>query len=154
MEKLFAKKGIKYLSFIDREGSKLAYCFTPQMLEDKIFLELAFHEMGEDDDVEYETVISVFTTKDGSSYDYTICHDDRPVVPVMYLYRLILDTIEFIGSCNDKQLLFDELKQTATGVSMSKTVQDKELKERMYELIEKKIANVYKLINLERLNSN
>jgi hypothetical protein len=153
MEKLFAKKGIKYLSFLDTDGSKLAYAFTPQMLADKMFVELAFHEMGDEDDMEYETVISVFTIRDGSSYDYTICHDDRPVIPVMYLYRLILDTIEFICSC-DKQKLLEELKQAATGVGISKAIQDKELKERMYVSVENKIAIVHKLINLDRLSSN
>jgi len=153
MEKLFAKKGIKYLSYIDTDGSKLAYAFTPQMLTDKMFVELAFHEMGDDNDPEYETVISVFTIRNGSSYDYTICHDDRPVIPLIYLYRLILDTIEFIGSC-EKETLLEELKQAATGVSISKEVHDKELKERMYSMTEEKIATVHKLINVNRLNSN
>ncbi|PAW95064.1 hypothetical protein CKK33_16810 [Mucilaginibacter sp. MD40] len=153
MEKLFAKKGIKYLSYLDTDGSKLAYAFTPQMLEDKIFVELAVREMGDEEDPEYETVISVFTIRDGSSYDFTICHDDRPVIPLMYLYRLVLDTIELISGC-EKQTLLEELKQAATGVSISKEVKDKELKERMYGIIEEKIATVHKLINLNRLNSN
>lgn len=153
MEKLFAAKGIKYLSYIDTDGSKLAYAFTPQMLADKIFLELAFYENGTEEETEYETVISVFTIRDGCSFDYTICHDDRPVIPVMYLYRLILDTIEFIGNCANKTML-EDLRQGATSVSTSKEIHDKELRERVYELIEKKIATVHKLINLNRINSN
>jgi sigma54-dependent transcription regulator len=83
----------------------------------------------------------------------TICHDDRPVIPIMYLYRLILDNIDFIGSC-EKQLLLEELKQVATGVSVSKAIQNKELQLRIYRSIEDKIAKVHKLINQNRLNSN
>jgi hypothetical protein len=40
------------LYYLDPYGSKLAYVFTPQMLEDQIFVELAFHEMGSEDDPE------------------------------------------------------------------------------------------------------
>lgn len=77
MEKLFAAKGIKYLSYLNTQGSKLGYAFTPQMLEEKIFLELAIHEYSTGENAKYETVISVFTIRDGCSFEYTICHDDR-----------------------------------------------------------------------------
>ena len=66
----------------------------------------------------FETTVSVILTKGGVSYEFGFYADDRAVVPVIYLYRVILDLIDIISG-SDADSLLEILESVSTTVSSS-----------------------------------
>lgn len=66
----------------------------------------------------YETTVSVILTKGNVSYEFGVFADDRSVVPVIYLYRVILDVIDIISG-SDADSLLEMLESASTTVSSS-----------------------------------
>jgi len=70
-----------------------------------------------------ETTVAVVFTKENVSWDCTICVDERPVVPVIYLYTIIKELTEIIAA-SDAEGLADDLASISTGVSISSEYED------------------------------
>lgn len=86
-------------------------------------------EEGYEEDEEWqgegggETTVAVVFTKDNVSWDCTICVDERPIVPVIYLYTIIKELTEIITASNAEGLA-DDLASISTGVSISSEYED------------------------------
>lgn len=86
-------------------------------------------EEGYEEDEEWqgegggETTVAVVFTKDNVSWDCTICVDERPIVPVIYLYTIIKELTEII-TASDAEGLADDLASISTGVSISSEYED------------------------------
>ena len=175
MEKLLAKKGIEFLSYTDEEGSQISYAFTNNMLKQGIIVVLSEwqyepdeeeeeseeweeiaetngdEEAWEEEDSEtapeslYETTVSVIL-KGNTSYEFGVYADDRAVVPVIYLYRVILDLIDIISG-SDADSLPEVLESVSTTVSSSDDfADDPETRTQMINLITEHLEKAARLL--------
>lgn len=109
-----------------------------------------WEEEGEEDEEEWynegggETTVSVVFTKDNVSWDCTICVDERPVVPLIYLYGIIKELAEII-TATDAESLADDLASVSTGVSISSEYDDAEFSKNIYDLAAEHIAKATSL---------
>ncbi len=153
MERALAKKGIRFLSYFDDEGDQVCFAFTPQMFDKKIFILLVMAEMGDENDPDYETSLSVKMLTKDCAYNFTITVDDRPVIPPLYLYRLILDIVDIIGDGKGDTFL-EELRSVSTGVSTTKEIGDKKMRKLEYEYTEDHWNTLLALIEENKAQSN
>lgn len=153
MERALIKKGIRFLSYFNDEGDRVCFAFTPQMFDKKVFILLVMAEMGEEDDPEYETALSVHMLTKDCAYDFTITVDDRPVIPLLYLYRLILDIVGIVGDCKGEAFI-EDLKSVSTGVSTSKEIGSKKDSNSAYQYTENYWNILLTLIEENRIQGN
>ncbi|SHL89212.1 hypothetical protein [Chitinophaga sp. CF418] len=93
-----------------------------------------------------ETTVSVILTKGGVSYEFGIYADDRAVVPVIYLYRVILDLIDIISG-SDADSLLEALESVSTTVSSSDDyVDEPETRNQLYNLTVEHLEKAARLL--------
>lgn len=156
MKKLLARKGFSVITVTDEEGIDSQYFYSPAMLKERIFVVLTASEsyFGEDEEgegegedaPEYETAIKVLWLKDAVAYDFTITVDDRPVIPVLYLYGMIVDVLEIISTTGMDEL-YDCLSEVSTGVDSTDEYEDKELRNHTYNLVVTEIGRAVAAIS-------
>jgi hypothetical protein len=102
---------------------------------------------------EYETVISVSFTTIEDAYEFYICHDERPVIPPLYLYRIILDTVETIQDSTPDTMLLN-LTEISTGSASTEEYTDKEIRNNYYNGVISKIDTALKLYSEHQAENN
>lgn len=99
-----------------------------------------------------ETTISVVFTQEEVAYDFTICVDNRPAVPVIYLYGIIKELVEIISESNPADFM-EDLEAIATGVSPSNEFEeDPEFCQYLYELGAGHISKAASLLEERKSN--
>ncbi|MCF6406042.1 hypothetical protein L3C95_24300 [Chitinophaga filiformis] len=94
----------------------------------------------------FETTVSVILTKGGVSYEFGIYADDRAVVPVIFLYRVILDLVDIISG-SDADSLLEVLESVSTTVSSSDDyADDPETKSQVYNLTVEHVEKAARLL--------
>jgi len=94
----------------------------------------------------FETTVSVILTKGGVSYEFGVFADDRGVVPVIYLYRVILDLIDIISG-SDADSLLEVLESVSTTVSSSEDfADDPETRNQMINLTAEHLEKAARLL--------
>jgi len=94
----------------------------------------------------FETTVSVLLTKGNVSYEFGVYADDRAVVPVIYLYRVILDLIDIISG-SDADSLPEVLESVSTTVSSSDDfADDPETRTQMINLITEHLEKAARLL--------
>lgn len=94
----------------------------------------------------FETTVSVLLTKGGVSYEFGIYADDRAVVPVIYLYRVILDLVDIISG-SDADSLLEVLESVATTVSSSDDFADEpEVRNQMISITTEHLEKAARLL--------
>lgn len=91
----------------------------------------------------YETTVSVILTKGSISHEFGVYSDDRAVVPVIYLYRVILDLIEIISD-TDADSLLEVLESVSTTVTSSEDYP--ESKDEIYKLTVEHLERAARLL--------
>lgn len=106
MKNVLAQKGIKSAYYIDDNKVKHLFAYTQNMLANRIIMELYEQDNIEDpeSDEGYKTGLNVYLVHESKSYEFTMLFDTRPVIPRIYLYRSILDTVEIIETSNPQSL--------------------------------------------------
>jgi len=93
----------------------------------------------------FETTVSVIL-KGNTSYEFGVYADDRAVVPVIYLYRVILDLIDIISG-SDAESLPEILESVSTTVSSSDDfADDPETRAQMINLITEHLEKAARLL--------
>lgn len=101
---------------------------------------------GWDDESAAETTIAVVFTKDNIAYDFTICVDDRPVIPLIYLYGIIKELVDII-TASDTANFIDDLGDIATGMGASNEFEeDPEFCDYLYNLGVEHLAKAASLL--------
>ena len=106
MKNVLAQKGIKSAFYIDDNKVKHLFAYTQNMLENRIIMELYEQDNIEDpeSDEGYKTGLNIYLVHENKSYEFTMLFDTRPVIPRIYLYRSILDTVEIIETSSPQSL--------------------------------------------------
>ncbi|BAV07285.1 hypothetical protein SAMN05421788_10290 [Filimonas lacunae] len=153
MVALLAKRGIHIFTEMDEEGeNSYSYIFTGDMLANRMVVTLEQHLLDAESEY-YETVISVSFITNDDAYEFYICHDDRPVIPPLYLYRIILDTIETITDSTADSLL-SNLTEISTGSASTEEYTDKEIRNNYYNGVITKIDTALKLYSEHQAENN
>lgn len=153
MVALLAKRGIHIFTEMEEGAtSSYSYLFTDEMLRNRMVVTMEQHLLNQENE-EYETVISVSFTTNDDAYEFYICHDDRPVVPPLYLYRIILDTIETINDSTPDSLL-QNLTEIATGSASTEEFTDKEIRNNYYNGVIEKINTALRLYSEDQAGYN
>jgi hypothetical protein len=94
----------------------------------------------------FETTVSVILTKGDVSYEFGIYADDRAVVPVIYLYRVILDLVDIISG-SDADSLLEVLESVSLTVSSSNDyADDPETRNQIYNLTMEHLERAARLL--------
>lgn len=153
MVALLAKRGIHIFTEMDGEGeNSYSYIFTNEMLNNRMVITLEQHLLNAEEG-EYETVISVSFTTIEDAYEFYICHDERPVIPPLYLYRIILDTVETIQDSTPDTMLLN-LTEISTGSASTEEYTDREIRNNYYNGVISKIDTALKLYSEHQAENN
>lgn len=153
MVALLAKRGIHIFTEMDGEGeNSYSYIFTEEMLNSRMVITLEQHLLNAEEN-EYETVISVSFTTSEEAYEFYICHDNRPVIPPLYLYRIILDTVETIQDSTPDNLLLN-LTEISTGSASTEEYTDPDIRNNYYNGVISKIDTALKLYSENQATNN
>lgn len=153
MVALLAKRGIHIFTEMDGEGeNSYSYIFTNDMLNNRMVITLEQHLLNAEEGA-YETVISVSFTTNEDAYEFYICHDERPVIPPLYLYRIILDTVETIQESTPDLLLLN-LTEISTGSASTEEYTDREIRNNYYNGVISKIDTALKLYSEHQAENN
>lgn len=154
MVALLAKRGIHIFTEMEGEGtSSYSYIFNEEMLKNRMVVTMEQHLLSTEEEEQYETVISVSFTTDDDAYEFYICHDDRPVIPPLYLYRIILDTLETIADSTADDLLLN-LTEISTGSASTEEYTDPEIRNNYYNGVITKINTALKLFSEHQAENN
>ena len=139
MKNVLAQKGINSVYYEDVFQVKHLFAYTQNMLENQILIELYEQDAeNPESDEGYITGIYVYIIQENKSYEFTMLFDTRPVMPRIYLYRSILDTIEIIETCNPLSLI-NNLEEAAMASVDTDVYSDKKSKDNFNNRVKKKI---------------
>ncbi|OQP51897.1 hypothetical protein [Niastella populi] len=147
MKNVLAQKGIRSVYYIDDNKVKHLFAYTQNMLENRIIMELYEQDNIEEpeSDEGYKTGLSIYLVHDSKSYEFTMLFDTRPVVPRIYLYRSILDTVEIIETSNPQSLTAN-LEEAAMASVSTDVYPDKQSQDDFNNKIKLKIKDAVAMI--------
>lgn len=147
MKNVLAQKGIRSVFYIDDNEVKHLFAYTQNMLVNRIIMELYEQDNIEDpeSDEGYKTGLNVYLVHENKSYEFTMLFDTRPVIPRIYLYRSILDTVEIIET-SSPQSLTANLEEAAMASVSTDVYPDKQSQDNFNNKVKLKIREAVAVI--------
>lgn len=145
MEKLLHAKGIGVVGDNSPEEEGTFYAYTSDLLKKNVLIKFYNFEIGED---EVETAVHAMFLYKGASYTFYLYHhiDGLPTFPIV-LFRVIVDVVEFISTCNPNTLVKD-LQQLSSAFSSSL---DKDIEEEFRVDYQTELADFNRILGLIEL---
>jgi hypothetical protein len=115
MKKFLASQGVKLITIIDDDEIDNNYAFTDDTLRKNSLIKFFVAELGDGEDIETETVISIISMQENACFDFTFFYENNIVeIPPVVVGRVIIDLIAYIGFC-DAGSLMEDLAALSTG---------------------------------------
>jgi hypothetical protein len=146
MEKLLALKKIGLQQIVSEDdGLDVFMAYTDDLLKKNLLIEYyGVVTADTEEDFEEETAVSIITYDKERCYSFILFAEPSFMKP-MQVYRIIVDAIEFIESC-DKESVLSDIEDICTGFSTSDDISDRKDRKRYYELEKRKFDTAMELI--------